>query len=194
MLTTGRNGLFRRFQDLLVIGDETGPRIYLRGLDRRDGRRHAQHLQRLSAGDRRLRFHGSMSDQALTIYTREVDWQNALAFGVFVNGTLRGVAELMLAEDSSEGEISVSVEQDFQRAGLGRILVAAVIVVARKLSLTHLRMMYVRENSQMRALAKAIGAKSSFMDGVTEAVLTLGVGSGHSPDKLPDGNPPLQAA
>lgn len=173
MKTPGRNGLFRRFQDLLLIGSETGSRIYLRGLDHRDGRRHAQHLHRLSPDDRRLRFHNSMSDQALTTYTREVDWQKALAFGVFVDGILRGVAELMLDENSTEGEVSVSIEQQFQRAGLGRILVAAVIVIARKMHLTHLRMMYMRENGQMRALANAIGAGAMMVDGVTESVLTL---------------------
>ena len=91
MFVTSRNSLFRRSLSGLVFRTEDGPRVELRGLTEYDAKEHAGHLKRLSPQDRRLRFHSMMSDNAVALYSRRMDWQHALAFGIFIDGTLRGV-------------------------------------------------------------------------------------------------------
>ncbi|WP_294925278.1 GNAT family N-acetyltransferase [uncultured Paracoccus sp.] len=173
MFVTSRNSLFRRSLSGLVFRTEDGPRVELRGLTEYDAKEHAGHLKRLSPQDRRLRFHSMMSDNAVALYSRRMDWQHALAFGIFIDGTLRGVGELLVADGSDDGEISVSVEHRFQKAGLGRVLVSALVLAGRRIGLKTAHMYFVPGNERMRALSRAVGAKPTFAGGVVESVIDL---------------------
>lgn len=147
--------------------------IKLRGLSPRDWQQHAAHLQRLTPEDRRSRFHSGMSDSAIEHYVRHIDWQRALIFGVFVRGKLRAVGELIPSRRGDEGEISVSVERAYQHAGIGRLLVLAMVLAARNIGLKAVRMIFFRDNDGMRALARNVGARSELSAGVMESVMTI---------------------
>ena len=56
------------------------------------------HLLRLTPEDRHCRFAGYVSDERIADFCSKVDWFRAIIMGCFVDGTLRGVAELRLDE------------------------------------------------------------------------------------------------
>lgn len=171
--TSGHNALFKMTPEGMRIRNSQDVAILLRGLDVADQQSHVEHLLRLTAVDRRSRFHSAMGDEALRIYSRNLDWRNAIIFGVFVDGTLRGVGELMPLRGGAEGEISISIEDAFQHGGIGRILIAALVIAARRAGMEAVRMLYFRDNDGMRQLSRSIGASSTMSSGVMEGVLSL---------------------
>lgn len=150
-----------------------GPAIRLRGLESRDRDAHTAHLLRLSPQDRRARFHSGLSDQAVIAYSHRIDWENALIFGAFVDKTLHGVAELQAIGDGSEAEVSFSIETEYQNIGLGRRLVLAAVLAARRAGFRQIHMDFTGHNQAMRALARDLGAVTDFSDGVVHAVKTI---------------------
>ncbi|MBU3029903.1 GNAT family N-acetyltransferase [Paracoccus marinaquae] len=148
-------------------------KLRLRGLTARDRRLHTAHLLRLSAEDRRARFHSAISDKAVIAYSRGLDWNHAWVFGAFVDGTLRGVGELVPLEGTDEGELSISVEKPYQHMGIGKMLTLALILAARRTGIGTVRMLYVHGNQRMRALARDLGAKTIAAPGVLEGVVTV---------------------
>lgn len=147
--------------------------VRLRGLNARDWRHHVGHLQRLTPEDRRARFHSAVSDAAIQGYVRRMDWRRAFVLGVFVRGALRAVGELIPLDDPGRAEVSVSVEQPYQHAGFGKMLMLAMFLAARKLGIRRLHMVSHIGNDRMRALARDLGARMQFADGLMEAVVTL---------------------
>ena len=53
------------------------------------------HLKRLDAEARRWRFGQPVTDEAIDRLVDGIDWLNSLHFGYFVDGVLRGSAELV---------------------------------------------------------------------------------------------------
>lgn len=149
------------------------PQIRLRGLEARDQPAHAEHLLRLSPAARRARFHSALNDGAVAAYSQGIDWQHALIFGAFVDGTLRGVGELIPYPDRDEGEASFSIEADFQHIGIGKRLVLLTLLAARGSGLSRVHMDFIGDNQAMRRLARDVGAISGFSEGVIHAVKTL---------------------
>lgn len=150
---------------------DAAPKIVLRGLTRRDQRQHAAHLLRLSREDRRARFHVTTKDEAVEAYSRGLDWQRGLIFGLFVDGVLRGVGELIGQGETAE--ISLSVEAPWQHAGFGRTLALALILAARRTGVTEITMSFLSDNLPMRALSRDMGAVAGPLSTVIEAVKTI---------------------
>ncbi|MCQ0970777.1 GNAT family N-acetyltransferase [Paracoccus sp. TK19116] len=136
-------------------------KVRVRGLDPGDATLLTDHLLRLPARDLSTRFHGGMSDDSVRSYVARINWRDTLIFGAFIEGQLRAVAELILPARGAEGEVAVSVEAPFQRMGLGRVLVLAAILAARRVGLQTIRLTYQPRNFAMRALAAELGAKSA---------------------------------
>lgn len=147
------------------------PGLVLRGLTRRDQAQHAAHLLRLSREDRRARFHVTTRDEAVEAYSRGLDWRHDLIFGLFVDGVLRGVGELIRQGDTAE--ISLSVEAPWQHGGFGRTLALALILAARRTGITEISMSYLSDNRQMRALSRDMGAVAGPLAPVIELVKTI---------------------
>ena len=164
-------GLFRRHP--------APPKVVLRGLTRRDQSQHAAHLLRLSREDRRARFHVSAKDEAVEAYSRGLDWQHDLIFGLFVDGILRGVGEMIRAGDTAE--ISLSVEAQWQHAGFGRTLALALVLAARRVGVTEINMSFLSDNRSMRALSRDLGAVSGPLATVIESVKTIPPAQGTPP-------------
>jgi hypothetical protein len=79
------------------------------------------HLLRLSRPDRVLRFFGALSDAAVAAYCDDIDWDRGYVIGCFIDGTLRGVAELRFDGSTwpTRVEAAVSVETEWQDHGIG---------------------------------------------------------------------------
>lgn len=163
--------------DYLVLPSDSdvtaGHELRLRGLTAEDQPQHAAHLKRLSSEDRYSRFQGVVSDDAIDAYSRGLDWNRVLIFGVFVDRTLRAVGELLGEPGGAEAEIAVSVETDYQHIGFGKQLVLAMVLAARAIGVERIVISFLYDNSGMRGLAKDIGAEMKSMSGVTVSVKTM---------------------
>ncbi|MDO5630338.1 MAG: GNAT family N-acetyltransferase [Paracoccus sp. (in: a-proteobacteria)] len=150
-----------------------GHDLRLRGLVAEDQAQHAAHLKRLSSQDRYSRFQGAVSDETIDAYSSRLDWDTVLIFGVFVDGTLRAVGELLGTPGDRDAEIAVSVETEYQHIGLGKQLVLAMVLAARAIGVERIVISFLYDNSGMRGLAQDIGAEMESMEGVTISVKTL---------------------
>ncbi|WP_207484474.1 GNAT family N-acetyltransferase [Arenibaculum pallidiluteum] len=118
------------------------------------------HLLRLSAPDRLLRFSGTIGDASVAAYCDSLDWGSGHVVGVFVDGVLRGVADLRLESGflPSWGEIALSVETPWQKQGVGTELMRYALVVARNRGVRKVLCICRPENLPMQRLARKFGA------------------------------------
>jgi hypothetical protein len=70
-----------------------------------------QHLLRLDGESRRSRFGGAVSDEFIRRYSGPSALNGAVIYGFFVEGVLRGAAELRLLARTGEAEAAISVER-----------------------------------------------------------------------------------
>lgn len=150
-----------------------GGKVHLRGLLARDRPLHTAHLLRLTPEDRRARFHSVLGDKAIIAYSSSFDWQNSWVFGAFVCGTLRGAGELVPLGNGTEAELSISVEQDYQHIGIGKQLMLALILVARRIGLQKLHIIYTPDNQRMRTLARSLGARHEPSWDLVDDIVTI---------------------
>jgi GNAT superfamily N-acetyltransferase len=90
-----------------------------------------QHLLRLDAESRRNRFGGAVSDGFIHRYSEPSALNGAVIHGFFVDGVLRGAAELRLLERPGEAEAALSIERAWQSHGVGTALLERVLLAAR---------------------------------------------------------------
>ena len=89
-----------------------------------DAEPYRDHLLRLDAESRHSRFGGGVSEQFLRDYADLAFGIDAIVHGFFVDGTVRGVAELRPVGPAvrREGEAAFSIEKPWQSHGVGSIL------------------------------------------------------------------------
>jgi GNAT superfamily N-acetyltransferase len=124
-----------------------------------------QHLLRLDAESRRSRFGGAVSDEFIGRYAESSTLSGAVIYGFFVDGVLRGAAELRLLEHAGDGEAALSVERAWQSRGVGTALLERVLLAARNRQIERLHMLCLAENRRMQHLARKFGAELSFEPG-----------------------------
>lgn len=173
MFGFSKNSLFRKTREGVAVSHPAGLDIVLRPLTGADREQLAGHLARLSPTDRRTRFFHQMSDEAVRRYAERIDWKTAFLVGAYVDGELRGAGELVPEGEEGRAEIAVTVERDWRHASLGRILVAALLVVAEQQGMRSVKLVFLRENAAMRKLAKDIAARVNSTAGISEAEVTL---------------------
>ncbi|HEY7609081.1 MAG TPA: GNAT family N-acetyltransferase [Alphaproteobacteria bacterium] len=140
----------------------------------------ADHLMRLSAEDRRLRFGGMlMRDESVRRYVESIDWAHSWHVGHFAEGGLRAVVQLSVPRRGADAfgdvaspwlrpgaaEFAVSVEKPWQRQGIATRLLGQAVVVARNRNVHDLYMLCLPENEPMRRLARKVGVNLVFRDG-----------------------------
>lgn len=130
----------------------------------------ADHLLRLDPADRRLRFMGSVGEAAIHRHCDGLDWLRAYVLGIFVDGILRGVAELVpLGEDSERRfELAITVEFAFQGLGLGTRLLSTALAVAQNRFAESITLTCLAENRRMQHIARKFGARLAFRHGEVE--------------------------
>jgi GNAT superfamily N-acetyltransferase len=124
-----------------------------------------QHLLRLDAESRRNRFGGAVSDEFIRRYAGSAALSDAVIYGFFVDGVLRGAAELRLLEHAGDAEAALSIEKPWQSRGIGTALLERVLLAARNRQIEQLHMLCLAENRRMQQLARKFGAELSFQSG-----------------------------
>lgn len=114
------------------------------------------HLVRLSPESRRNRFLIWMSDEALARHADRT--APAVVVEARIGGDTRGMAEVHLRHGRiTEAEISVSVEDGWQRRGIGAALVARAVCEARSRGAEVVTLYYLPGNAAMRKIASRMG-------------------------------------
>jgi GNAT superfamily N-acetyltransferase len=127
------------------------------------------HLLRLDPESRRMRFGTPVSDFFIAQYAENALGSHSISHGYFVDGVLRGVAELrgFRGVAGGEAEAAFSVEQDFQNRGIGTELFGRTVLAARNRGISKLFVNFLSQNQRMQAIAKKFDAILTFdSDGV----------------------------
>jgi GNAT superfamily N-acetyltransferase len=142
-----------------------------------------RHLLRLDGPTRRERFGRGVSDDWIARYAAETDGLRGAVLGCWIDGTLRGVAELRRygSGPSRTGETALSIEPAFQNHGLGSLLARRIVLIARNRGFATLCMFIAASNWRMRSIAQKLGARMALAGSQIEAELTLGSGTAATP-------------
>ena len=122
------------------------------------------HLLRLDAESRRNRFAGAVANEFVRNYAELSLGIDALIHGFFVDGTLRGAAELrpIGAPMTREAEAAFSIEKPWQSHGVGSMLLERTLLTARNRGLKFLHMACLADNRRMQQLARKYEAELRF--------------------------------
>lgn len=122
------------------------------------------HLLRLDRESRNRRFSGAVSDEFIARHAASAGNLGVVLHGFFVEGVLRGAAELRSTGSpfGREGEAAFSVEQPWQSHGVGTELVERTLLSARNRGIKLLRMHCLADNQRMRQLARKFEADLRF--------------------------------
>lgn len=134
-----------------------------------------EHLLRLDAGDRRLRFGGHASDERVRAYCAGLDRSRSVVLGHLVAGELRAAGELTLIDGARPraAEIAVSVEAPFRGRGLGTELCRRLVVRARNRFVGKVHMLCLLDNRHVQRIARGLGGALAFHPGEVEAEVGL---------------------
>jgi len=137
------------------------------------------HLVRLDPESRRMRFGTPVSDYFIEQYAQNALGNHSVAHGYFVDGVLRGVAELrgFRGVAGGEAEAAFSVEKNFQNKGIGTELFARTVLAARNRGISKLFVNFLSQNARMQAIAKKF-----------DAVVTYDSDGGHARIEAPRAN------
>lgn len=133
------------------------------------------HLLRLDADSRRMRFGSPVSNYFIEHYAKNALGGHSVVHGYFVDGTLRGVAELrgFRGLGGGEAEAAFSVERDYQNRGIGTELFGRAVLAAQNRGIRKLFVNFLSQNQRMQAIARKFDAVLTFdSDGVLGKVET----------------------
>ncbi len=122
------------------------------------------HLLRLDPQSRRNRFAGAVADEFVRNYADLAFGIDAVVHGFFVDGTLRGTAELRSigAPLPRQAEAALSIEKPWQSHGIGSALLERTVLAARNRGVKFLHMACLTDNKRMLELARKFDAELSF--------------------------------
>jgi GNAT superfamily N-acetyltransferase len=122
------------------------------------------HLLRLDAASRRNRFGGVVSDDRIRDHVKSSILLDAVIHGCFIDGVLRGAAELRSTGSpfSGEAEAAFSVETPWQSHGVGSELLSRTLLAARNRGIKFLQMNCLADNKRMQQLARKFDADLKF--------------------------------
>lgn len=145
-----------------------GTAIRIRPLAPKDKERIAEGWTHLSTNTRYLRFlhpKANLSKWELA-YLTEIDYVNHFAWGVELvddPGHL-GIGIARYIRDTTEptvAEVAITIVDDYQRLGLGRLLLQAIIEAARENGIERFRAQVSASNAQVITSLTRLGAKST---------------------------------
>jgi GNAT superfamily N-acetyltransferase len=145
-------------QDLLPAGG------VIRKLWITEAGRYRDHLLRLDRDSRHSRFGGAVADDFIRGYVDTMFGLKAIVHGFFVDGVLRGAAELRPLGPGfvREAEAALSIETPWQSHGVGSVLLDRTLLTARNRGIRKLHMACLANNRRMQDLARKFSAELSF--------------------------------
>jgi hypothetical protein len=122
------------------------------------------HLLRLDRESRHGRFGAGVSDEFVRNYVATTSGLNAVVHGFFIDGIMRGAAELrpLGPAFAREAEVAFSIEGPWQSHGVGSALLDRTLLAARNRSIRNLHMACLANNRRMQELARKFDAELSF--------------------------------
>jgi GNAT superfamily N-acetyltransferase len=122
------------------------------------------HLLRLDVDSRHRRFSGAVSNDVIARHAASAGDVGVVVHGFFVDGTLRGAAELRPYGTgfAREGEAAFSIEQPWQSQGIGSLLLERTLLTARNRGIKQLHMHCLADNRRMQQLARKFEADLHF--------------------------------
>jgi GNAT superfamily N-acetyltransferase len=157
-----------------VLAD--GTRVTLRMIRPEDGEALRRAFSRLSSRSRYRRFFAGVTELSdeMVHYLTEVDGVNHVAIVATTDShDLKtevglGVARFIrLAEDAEVGEAALTVTDEAQGRGIGRLLLHAIAEAARERNIRTIRAEVLISNAPMRRLLDDLGAVVQSDDGTT---------------------------
>lgn len=129
--------------------------------------RYRDHLLRLDADSRHMRFGMAVDDAFIEDYTRRLIDLKSIVYAHIVDNEVRAAAELrpLGVNMQGEAEAAFSVEKDWQDSGIGTDLLGRIIRAARNRSISRVYMNCLAENRKMQAVAKKHDAILQFENG-----------------------------
>ncbi|HML08159.1 MAG TPA: GNAT family N-acetyltransferase [Xanthobacteraceae bacterium] len=126
--------------------------------------KYRDHMLRLDHASRHNRFGGGVSDEFIRNYVNLSISLDAVVYGFFIDGVMRGGAELrpLGARFPGQAEAAFSVEQPWQSHGVGSALLRHILLAARNRGYQLLHMACLAENRRMQQLARKFDAELSF--------------------------------
>jgi GNAT superfamily N-acetyltransferase len=126
--------------------------------------RYRGHLLRLDPESRHSRFGGGVSDDFIRGYVGTTFGLSAVVHGFFVDGELRGAAELrpLGPAFAREAEAAFSIEDPWQSHGVGSALLDRTLLAARNRGICKLHMACLANNRRMQELARKFAAELTF--------------------------------
>lgn len=133
------------------------------------------HFLALGPEARVRRFWGVASEAHVRRYCESLRTAPCLVVVWRVDGVVRGSGELIARSGFATGhvEIALSVQEPWQRRGVGTALLKRLLLLARNRGVRQARLYAQRDNRRIRALATRHGARFSGSDGGTLAVFDL---------------------
>jgi GNAT superfamily N-acetyltransferase len=129
-----------------------------------EAEQYREHLLRLDLQSRCSRFGGAVSDSYVANYADRSLTLDAIMHGCFIDGMLRGAAELrpLGAHVPRQAEAALSIEKAWQSHGVGSALLSRTLLTARNRGVRLLHMACLAENVRMQQLARKFDAELSF--------------------------------
>ena len=126
--------------------------------------KYRDHLLRLDGASRHSRFGGGVSDDFIGNFVDLSLSLDAVVHGFFIDGVMRGAAELrqLGASFPGQAEAAISVEKPWQSHGVGSVLLRRTLLAARNRGYRQLHMACLAENRRMQQLARKFDAELSF--------------------------------
>jgi GNAT superfamily N-acetyltransferase len=121
-------------------------------------------MLRLDPESRHSRFAGGVSDEFIREYADLSSTLDAVVYGFFLDGIMRGAAELrpLGARFPRQAEAAISVEKRWQSHGVGSALLRHILLAARNRGIRLLHMACLANNQRMQQLARKFDAELSF--------------------------------
>ena len=126
--------------------------------------RYRGHLLRLDQESRRSRFGGAVCDETIAKHADDSLALDALVHGCFIDGALRGGAELRPRgrRGARRAEVALSVERPWQGRGIGAALLQRTLLAASNRGYRLLHIACLADNARMRQLARKLDAALVF--------------------------------
>jgi len=138
------------------------------------------HLLRLDAQSRYNRFCGRITNDTVRDYAATARGSDVILHGFFVDGVLRGVADLRIL--GREAEVAFSIEKPWQRQGVGSALLERNLLAARNRGAKLLRVCYLVDNYPMQQLARKFEARLVFDYGTVIGTMETDAAVPHAGD------------
>jgi len=126
--------------------------------------KYADHLLRLDSESRNNRFGGMVSDEFIRTYVGTIRGLEAIVHGFFVDGVMRGAAELRSLGSAlpNAAEVAFSIETPWQSHGVGSALLERTLLAARNRGIKLLHMSCLAHNQRMQQLARKFDAEFTY--------------------------------